>query len=616
MPPRWSRALAGICALAVCLMGLAACSIDPALTVALPSPTPSPIVADPPRFLTDPFLQFPTANSVRVVWFSEFDGRDPVVIVGRPGERDINPGTQQRTAATSSILSRTREDRDSHANGQKPPRSILSPRPQRRPIWRYEATVTGLAPGERVPYRVEMVSERGESLASDTFTLAPTPPPAQPLKILLTSDHQLKPMTAANLQKVAETVGRVDAVFMAGDLVNVPDRASEWFDDDRGGAFFPCLQGRARYLLKGGGIPAKTYKGGELIQHAPLFPAIGNHEVMGRFDPERRLNEQFNDSVPREIAQRQYEFYRQQVNPQGYPAIAREWIEDQSFNSKTYEEIFSLPTNPAGHGRYYATTFGDIRLVVLDAAAMWRSPNLSDLTKGRFRERQSDFPYPDRWGYGQHIFEPIARGSEQFAWLERELASSEFQQARYKIVMLHHPLHSLGDNIVPPFTNPVPTVTRNIDGTISSIRYDYPPVNDYLIRDVAPLLEAAGVDLVYYGHSHLWNRFVSAAGTNYLESSNVGNTYGAYLSTSQREIPRDRTGVYAALGDPNGLTPIVPTVRPQRGKGGVKLPYVASNTTAVFSIFDSETGVVSSYYFNTKAPKSKVIEFDRFSLNR
>ncbi|MEM6445438.1 MAG: hypothetical protein AAF704_02575, partial [Cyanobacteria bacterium P01_D01_bin.123] len=200
MPLRWSRALAGICALAVCLIGLAACSIDPALTVALPSPTPSPIVADPPRFLTDPFLQFPTANSVRVVWFSEFDGRDPVVIVGRPGERDINPGTQQRTAATSSILSRTREDRDSHANGQKPPRSILYPRPQRRPIWRYEATVTGLAPGERVPYRVEMVSERGESLASDTFSLAPTPPPAQPLKILLTSDHQLKPMTAANLQ--------------------------------------------------------------------------------------------------------------------------------------------------------------------------------------------------------------------------------------------------------------------------------------------------------------------------------------------------------------------------------------------------------------------------------
>ncbi|CCQ60429.1 hypothetical protein CWATWH0401_3766 [Crocosphaera watsonii WH 0401] len=26
--------------------------------------------------------------------------------------------------------------------------------------------------------------------------------------------------------------------FFAGDLVNIPDRASEWFDDKRGGAFF------------------------------------------------------------------------------------------------------------------------------------------------------------------------------------------------------------------------------------------------------------------------------------------------------------------------------------------------------------------------------------------
>ena len=50
-------------------------------------------------------------------------------------------------------------------------------------------------------------------------------------------------MVAANLQKVVETIGKIDAVFFAGDLVNIPERASEWFDDKRGGAFFPCLQG-------------------------------------------------------------------------------------------------------------------------------------------------------------------------------------------------------------------------------------------------------------------------------------------------------------------------------------------------------------------------------------
>jgi len=48
---------------------------------------------------------------------------------------------------------------------------------------------------------------------------------------------------------VVKTVERVDAVFFVGDLVNVPDRASGGFDDKRGGALFPCLQGRANYEL-------------------------------------------------------------------------------------------------------------------------------------------------------------------------------------------------------------------------------------------------------------------------------------------------------------------------------------------------------------------------------
>jgi len=61
--------------------------------------------------------------------------------------------------------------------------------------------------------------------------------------------------------------------------VNVPDRASEWFDDKRGGALFPCSSGTIMNWTNG----VNFLHGGELIQHAPLFTAIGNHEVMGRF---------------------------------------------------------------------------------------------------------------------------------------------------------------------------------------------------------------------------------------------------------------------------------------------------------------------------------------------
>jgi len=57
----------------------------------------------------------------------------------------------------------------------------------------------------------------------------------------------------------------------------------------------------------------------------------------------------------------------------------------------------------------------------------------------------------------------------------------------------------------------VQVIDRDEDGNIKAVRYEYPKEADYIIRDVVPLLEAANVQLVFYGHSHLWNRFVSPA---------------------------------------------------------------------------------------------------------
>ena len=115
----------------------------------------------------------------------------------------------------------------------------------------------------------------------------------------------MKPMVSANLQKVAETIEDLDGIFFAGDLVNIPDKASEWFDDSKGGAFFPCLQGKANYTLEKDGITT-IYHGGELIQKMPIFTAIGNHEVMGRLSDYKTLKQQFNDPFPREEAEKYY----------------------------------------------------------------------------------------------------------------------------------------------------------------------------------------------------------------------------------------------------------------------------------------------------------------------
>ncbi len=553
-----------------------------------------------PHLLSDPFLQLPTDTSVRVVWFTEFPGNLHTVAYGR----ELNFSA----IANTTKLSRTREDPKSRVGNQIAEGEVYQ-KTTIRNIWRHEAEITGLTPGKRFPYQVTSRREDGEKITSKTFTLSATPKPKTPLKILLTSDHQLKPMIAANLQKVKATIGQVDAVFLAGDLVNIPDRASEWFDDNRGGAFFPCLQGSAHYEVDKNGVKT-IYKGGDLIQNAPLFPVIGNHEVMGRFSMEGDLGNQLSNGIPRTIAEEIYQKNQLRLNPKNDPNLYQDWLKNNSFNTDTYQEIFTLP----GEEKYYAITFGDIRLVSLYITNIWRSASLAPDVRGRYQEKDSDLKNPEMWGYGQHIFEPIKKGSRQYNWLERELNSPQFHQAKYKIVMFHHPPHSLGDNIVPAYTNPVQQIERDSNGEIKAVRYDYPKDQDYIIQDVIPLLETAGVQLVLYGHSHLWNRFISPTGINFLETSNVGNSYGAYISTKQRPVPKGDRKNYASTGDPNGLEPIIPTIAPLLGENNQPLPYIASNDITVFSILDTEKGTVSSYYFDTRQPQSSVVKFDEFTI--
>lgn len=571
-----------------------------------------------PTLLTEPFLQLPAKNSVRVVWLTEFAGRHHVVVVGaRAGELNR---AELRAAATggkirgvrvfraqSAELSRTAEDAASQI--PDPPARIT-----RRHIWRHEARVGGLGVGSRTPYRVVSI-DAGGMVTSDTYTLAPAAARGQAQRILLTSDHQSMPNTAANLQQAVVAVGRIDAVFLAGDLVNVPDRASEWFDDQRGGAFFPALQGRASRTVNG-----VTWTGGEILQHAPIFPAIGNHEVQGRSGLPT-LNESFNAPVPRAVAEAEYRRVAKQVNPRDNPEIKERWIIENSFNTETYEEIFTLPTSGAGGERYYAVTVGDVRLISLYATRIWRGTGIAadpaNWQRTRYTEAPATADDPLAQGWGSHIFEQIGVGSKQYRWLRRELAGSQFREAKYTVVMLHEGPHGLGDNVTPPFADPVRTEQTDAAGTVL-IRYDYPRTENVLTRDVAPLLESAGVNLVLNGHSHLWNRFTADSGTHYLETSNVGNSYGAFhpLSGRSRPVPPAPWDPdnYLAQGNPGGLEPQLPTMAPLTDPAGTPLPFVQSNDHSVFSVLDTGTGEVTSYRFDMRTPHAAPVVFDRFPL--
>lgn len=553
--------------------------------------------------LTDPFLQLPTEDSVRVVWFTDYEGEAHHAVYGARLERTV--------AATTTRLTRLREDRESHVGAQHGDGSLYS-QPTPRDVWRHEAVVRGLTPGERVAYRVVSVADNGERVESDVFMLSCAPPPGMPLKILLTSDHQMESAVAANMQKVVEIGHQIDAVFHAGDLVNTSDRASEWFDDNRGVAFFPAMQGRAHAVVERAGAQT-AWRGAPVLQSAPLFTAIGNHEVMGRFSIALDLAQQRAAAYPRAAAKALYRANEDAINPRRDPQVRERWLRDNTFNTVTYEELFTLPQSAQGGARYYAVTLGDVRLVVLYATRVWRPVRPSAdgaVIPGKYSEHESVLNDPGAWGYGEHIFEPVARGSAQYAWLQEELDSPAFRAARIKVVMLHHPMHSLGAWVVPPFTDPVQTIDRDAEGRIQAVRYGYPIDDDYLIRDVEPLLEAAGVNLVLTGHCHLWNRFLGRNRVRYLETSHVGSTHGAYVGQRLREAPVG----YITAGDPYHLLPVLPRLAPRLGDDGNLLPYIADPDLSVFSILDTGTRQVSSYYFDLRHPGAQPVLFDMFHV--
>ena len=590
--------------------------------------TPSTDPVGTLELLSDPFLQVPAKDSVNVVWTTEFAGAESVVLVGEtvgtltPEQLDDAAsgkvtGVEVFDADTTKF-SRLVEDTGSNIPvADKPTTGIVD-----RDVWRHEAVVDGLDHGVRVPYRVvSFDSGMAEFAASGTFSLTPAPQAGDDQRILITSDHQAMSNTAANLEMASKTFGDIDAVFLAGDLVNQPDRASEWFDDTRGGAFFPVLQGNASRPSTHG----ETYKGAELLQNAPIYPAIGNHEVQGRVADSTSISNSFNAPIPLDVAEAAYNAVASTVNPSGNPVVKAQWIEDNSFSTTTYEEMFTLPESATGGEGYYAVTVGDVRLISLYSTRIWRSDvNTADPAARtaitRYQETPAVLADPLKQGHGEFIFEPLSDGSDQLKWLEQELKSDAFTDARFRVVMMHEGVQTMGGNVMPHFTDPVRTEETDADGKVIGIRYEYPADENYLINDVGPLLEEAGVDLVQQAHNHIWNRFKSPAGVNYIETSNTGNTYRVFhpLSGNSRPIPKapwDPTN-YTAQGNPGGLEPIMPTGAAPVNADGVKTPFVQSNDHAVFTLLDTGANEVISYIYDVRTPDAAPVELDRFSLGR
>lgn len=554
--------------------------------------------------MMQPILQKPGENSVVVSWFTESAGENNQVVLY---EDTTSNGPTREIPADTFKLSRIR--------GGKTEDSAYNPSINCE-IYKHTAVVNGLPAyhgylSERISYRVET-----DDNVSQIYTLAAVPQEGTPLKILLTSDHQIKNMVAANMTKVYETVGNVDAIFMNGDIVDVADSGYNWFYADN--AFFRSMTGTAFDNI--GGV---EYYGAPLLQQAPIYTSIGNHDVMGVYSESMPLNDQFNNPKPISEAERKWEdlLSAGKVSKEEHD----NYIRDNSFNTITYEEIFDLPQSSTGGEKYYATTFGDIRLITLEVARVWRLSNIG--VAGKY----SEIPGAslNQYGYGDFIFEPVDENSEQIEFLRTELNSNEYADADFRMVMFHSEAHSLGNNQTPAFCDPESDTVKSPVTGQDMVIYNYPIEKDYITNVIEPMLEAANTQLLFEAHSHIWNRFITKSGMNVLETSNIGNTYGAYTSDNGA-IRNDcvpfayRDGdsyssivnmwnrdYYLRTGDPNGLEPEKPSVCDTPDGS----PYISSNNITVFSILDTQKGTVDSYYYDTNSPESEVVMFDSFYVN-
>lgn len=612
--------------------------------------------------LTDPYLQAPGADRVHVHWLSGIAAGRHVVLVGAPGDAatDGPPPAARRIPADTTPITRLFDDGAS-------PIPTPSGAAEQQVIYRHAARIDGLAPGARYPYWISSISADGRTELRGPFTLGPSPPVDAPVTLLLTSDFQQKPNALAAYQRAAEILPDLDGVLFAGDLVQHPRRASDWVSGHVAGAraadprpaFFDALQGRYRDVL-----PDAPFAGGALLQSAPLFPAVGNHEVSGRFrlnapvpgtDRTIDIAAMYNDQQPRWFAARDHP-------PDAVP--------DASHDFETYRALFRDPVNGDPDAGYYATRIGEVFAVTLNVSRIWRRPVAGHpRLSGRYDEGQAVLGDTDRWGFGEFLLDRIDADAPQVAWLRAMLDSAAARGAAYRVVMLHQSAFGLGANSVPVLADPVWTleatspdgarIAKRLEfppdpaarralfdaevaplvGHLTALRYDYPRGGDLFATVLEPVLRAGGVDLVLAGHSHIWNRFRSGD-MHLLETSNAGDCYGAFWTGPdgqpwqgrlRDDAPRHQpfwdevaAGLrdprdYPRTGDPQGRTPIMPTLfNPMLddADSDLPVPFVCSDRLSVFSVLDSAAGMVRSYVVDTADPDAPAREFDRFSLGR
>jgi hypothetical protein len=325
------------------------------------------------------------------------------------------------------------ETLDYNPFGKEPGEAM--PRP-----YKHRIRVTGLRPGVAYAYTVR----QNGSEFSDVFHAAPDA--NTPIRFMLYSDSETEPESTGAAVDWPPGQGSERPAGITKYLVDQTTgyRENLKMIDTRRPDFISVVGD----LVESGGEQRDwdefwKHNAGEfntLAGHIPLLAAIGNHENYGG---------------PGQFG--------------GYNAQAADYAVDK------YLAYFEFPSNGAGdphhEGRYYRIDYGPITLITLDS-----SDGLPQQTEHDTNHNLTGSHAPD--------FNP---GSEQYAWLERQLAEAQ-ARSRFTFVQYHHTAYGSGPHSV-PFGK------KNFSGQ-----------SGIAMRVLQPLLVKYGVDAVFSGHDEMLER--------------------------------------------------------------------------------------------------------------
>ncbi len=425
------------------------------LVVLLAFPVRSEDTSSPSPFRIRPYLQNPTPDAMTIRWFS--DSPDPGTLTLGPASSVPTKPSQQYVSAP--ILCRTLDYQ------------LAEPREERHESlpFLHSLRLEGLAPATSYPYQVE---QNGVTIKA-ILTTAPLPGKVGRgggVRLFFYADSETQPESRGSRVQwpaspsqpsgprprwVADTYLADETTGYRMNLSLIATRAAESL---RAGN--PVLASVVGDLVESGGEQrdwdefwrhnAGVF--GTLASRVPIVAALGNHEMFGgpaSDDPGKHLG--------------------------GYSGSA------SLASSQKFLLYFQHPANgatdPRHDNRYHRINFGPVTLLTLDSTNGGSEDGADDTNHSL---DNADTPHiPD-----------YCPGSQQHAWLEKELAAAQ-KRGAITFVQFHHAPFSSGPHGLPAGTE------KNRDGQ-----------SGQPLRMLAKLFSTHGVRAVFSGHDEMYEHSI------------------------------------------------------------------------------------------------------------